>query len=334
MITFSAPNAPCEEEYWESLIDDGEFSTTAAPPASATEIWATLGLAAAEELRTPTQGLAALSWEEAARAMREETRLRLPVVGHNRGGVIVDWGGRQGFVPASHLEDLSPYLDEREREGELQSMVGRTLELKAIEVDPERNRLVLSERATRSDEELRQRILEHLVPGQVCSGHITNFCSFGAFVDLGGMEGLVHISEISWGRVHHPSDLLASGQTVDVYVLNVDRERGRIGLSIKRAQPDPWQTLEERYHTGQIVEAVITNVVDFGAFAQVEDGIEGLIHVSELAEGNFLHARSVVHEGEVVRARILNVDGRQRRLGLSLRQVEPVESLPPSDRFQ
>jgi small subunit ribosomal protein S1 len=165
-------------------------------------------------------------------------------------------------------------------------------------------------------------LLDSLSPGDICQGHVTNLCSFGAFVDLGGAEGLVHVSELSWGRVEHPSDVLEPAQPVEVYVLNVDRERGRVGLSIKRLRPDPWQFVEERYQVGQVLEVVVTHVVDFGAFARVEDGLEGLIHVSELAEGDFLHARNVVQEGDVVTVRILNIDGERRRMGLSLRQVE------------
>jgi small subunit ribosomal protein S1 len=150
---------------------------------------------------------------------------------------------------------------------------------------------------------------------------VTNLCSFGAFVDLGGLEGLVHVSELSWGRVEHPSKVLQPGQSVEVYVLNVDRERRRVGLSVKRLQPDPWQSVEEHYQVGQVVEGYITHVVDFGAFARVEKGLEGLIHVSELTEGNCSHPRDVVQEGDVVAARILNIDSGRRRMGLSIRQV-------------
>jgi small subunit ribosomal protein S1 len=151
---------------------------------------------------------------------------------------------------------------------------------------------------------------------------VTNLCSFGAFVDLGGLEGLIHVSELSWGRVDHPSDVLEPNQSVDVYVLNIDRERGRVGLSLKRLLPDPWQSVEERYCVGQTVEGIVTHVVVFGAFARIEEGLEGLIHVSELAEGDFLHPRNVVQEGDTVTARILNIDSARRRMGLSLRRPD------------
>ena len=161
--------------------------------------------------------------------------------------------------------------------------------------------------------------MTRLKPGDIISGCVTNLCDFGAFVDLGGLEGLIHISELSWGRVGHPADTLERGQDIRVYILEVDRDGGRIALSVKRLRPDPWETVQERYQVGEMVEGTITNVVDFGAFACIEEGLEGLIHVSELAEGHFLHPRNVVNEGQKIRARILTIDGVARRLGLSLR---------------
>jgi small subunit ribosomal protein S1 len=172
-----------------------------------------------------------------------------------------------------------------------------------------------------SDEEQEARLLAELCEGDIKRGRVTNLCSFGAFVDLGGIEGLIHVSEMSWGRVGHPSDVLRIGDEVEVYVINVNREEKKIGLSLKRLQPDPWATVEERYQVGQLVQGTITNVVSFGAFARIEEGVEGLIHISELAEGNFLHPRNVVKEGDVVTARILNIDSANHRLGLSLRRI-------------
>jgi small subunit ribosomal protein S1 len=188
-----------------------------------------------------------------------------------------------------------------------------------IELNAEQNRLILSERAARVQPGERADILRRLKPGDVASGTVTNLCEFGAFVDLGGLEGLIHISELSWGRVGHPADLLQRGQTIEVYVLEIDRMAGRIALSLKRMRPDPWATVGERYRIGETVVGTITNVVDFGAFACIEEGLEGLIHVSELAEGHFLHPRNVVNEGQQVTARVLSIDSHARRLGLSLR---------------
>jgi len=247
--------------------------------------------------------------------------LELEVTGYNRGGLLVTLGGLRGFVPASQLLKPPRQADEEGRMAELASRVGEVLSLKIIELDRDRNRLILSERAANTEETQAEKLLAEICEGDIRRGRVTNLCSFGAFVDLGGIEGLIHISELSWGRVAHPSDVLKSGEEVEVYVLNVDRERRRIGLSLRRLKPDPWSTVEERYHVGQIVQGVITNVVSFGAFARLEEGLEGLIHISELAEGNFLHPRNVVKEGDVVTARIIHIDGKKHRLGLSLRQV-------------
>lgn len=314
-------DTPPDEEYWEALLGDGE-NGRAAPLATQTDLWGRDDLDAREELASAEPTVAKDQWRDAREAMEQGKVIELPVVGCNRGGVLVGWDGLRGFVPASHMVSLSPFADESERYSELRRLIGSQLRLKVIELDPEHGRFVLSERASRLDESRRQEILGTLCPGDICQGRVTNLCSFGAFVDLGGLEGLVHVSELSWGRVEHPSDVLKPGQFVDVYVLNIDRERGRVGLSVKRLQPDPWQSVEERYQVGQSVEGVITHVVTFGAFARVEDGLEGLIHVSELAEGNFLHPRNVVQEGDVVTALILSINSEQRRMGLSLRQIK------------
>ena len=321
MGTWVAGDAPLDEGYWEALLRDGENGQAGRPVNHE-------NLRGGENLNTP-EALASAElevvedpWRKAREAMGRGEVFELPVIGCNRGGVLVGWNGLRGFVPASHLVGLSPSVDERERYSELRRLAGTKLRLRIIELDAEHGRFVLSERASRLDEGRRQELLNTLSPGDICQGHVTNLCSFGAFVDLGGLEGLVHVSELSWGRVEHPSDVLERGQLVEVYTLNVDRERGRIGLSIKRLQPDPWQFVEERYQVGQIVKGVVTHVVDFGAFVRVEEGLEGLVHVSELAEGDFLHPRNVVQEGNTVTVRILNIDGERRRMRLSLRQVE------------
>ena len=260
-------------------------------------------------------------WEEMRRCFEAGEILELEVIGYNRGGVLTDCQSLRGFVPASHLVEFKHSSSEEERSNQLKGLVGRKLRFKIIELDPDRNRLILSQRAAESGPNDPLAILDQLRPGEVREGRVTNLCPFGAFVDLGGIEGLIHISELSWGRVSSPHEVLSIGDTIQVYVLNVDRERHRVGLSLKRLQPDPWDSVEERYQVGQLVQGRVTNVVDFGAFVRIEEGLEGLIHVSELAEGNFLHPRNVVREGEMVTVRILNVDGKNHRLGLSLRQV-------------
>jgi small subunit ribosomal protein S1 len=260
-------------------------------------------------------------WEIAAKSLDTGEVGTAQVVGYNRGGLLVSWQRLRGFVPASHLVGLSPVMDEEARKAELARRVGWNLCVKVIEVDRSQERLILSERATSTEEQRREALWEDLCEDAIRRGYVTNVCAFGAFIDLGGLEGLVHISEISWGRVNHPGDLLKPGDLVEVYVIHVDRTAKRVALSLKRLKPDPWQTIRERFQVGQLISGTITNVVSFGAFMRVEDGVEGLIHVSELAEGQFLHPRNVVKEGDVVSARILNIDSVQRRLGLSLRQV-------------
>jgi small subunit ribosomal protein S1 len=245
----------------------------------------------------------------------------LEVMDYNRGGLLVQLNGLRGFVPASQLIDSPNHLEYEERDAELASRVGNGLALKVIDVDKTRNRLILSERAAISNEEREERLLAELCAGDIRRGRVTNICSFGAFVDLGGVEGLIHISEMAWGRVRHPGDVLQSGDGVEVYIISVNREEKKIGLSLKRLQSDPWTTVEERYQVGQLIEGTITNVVSFGAFARIEEGLEGLIHISELAEGNFLHPRNVVKEGDVVTVKVLNIDSAKHRLGLSLRRA-------------
>jgi small subunit ribosomal protein S1 len=200
------------------------------------------------------------------------------------------------------------------------------LPLKIIELDPDSDRFVLSERATQVEDGHREELLNNLEPGDVCEGRVTNLCSFGAFVDLGGFEGLVHISELSWGRVAHPSDVLDTGQPVDVYVLNVEPERERVGLSIKRLRPNPWESVEDRYSVGQVVKGTVTHVVDFGAFVQVEEGLEGLVHVSEMSSGNPCDPHDVLREGDDVSVEVLNIDRTRRRMGLRLENLRAEES--------
>src|SRR5690606_25277392 len=223
-------------------------------------------------------------WAELARLRSADASLSLPVVGSNRGGLLVEWRTLRGFVPASQLTDFPIQADESLRQDAMLGYIGQRLDLRIIELNPDRNRLSLSERAAQAQPGGRAQIRSSVTPGSTVRGTITNLADFGAFLDLGGLEGLIHISELSWGRVSHPSAILKRGQEVEAYVLEVDRNAGRIALSVKRLRPDPWKTCEERYAAGQIVAATITNIVEFGAFASIEDGLEGLIHVSELAD--------------------------------------------------
>lgn len=306
---------PLDEGYWAAILDEGD--SVRSQPSEPT-------FAPASDDEIPpysTQSLAA-DWEQVAALMTADETLEAGVMGCNRGGLLVSWESLHGFVPASQLINFPATTSLSERRRALEQYIGENLQVRVIELDQVHNRLILSERAARALPGGRADILYRLHPGDTTHGMVTNLCDFGAFIDLGGIEGLIHISELSWGRVGHPADILQRGQQVHVQVLEVNQESRRIALSLKRMHPDPWETVENRYQIGEFVHGVITNVVDFGAFARIEEGLEGLIHVSELAEGHFMHPLNVVHEGQEVSARILSIDGRSRRLGLSLRAAE------------
>lgn len=325
---------PLDEGYWVALLQEGEFAQNAVEPEQDGfgDQWDGYGAQPLDEIPLSCDDCTTTDWEVVRQTHEADEAVTLPVIGCNRGGLLVSWNSLRGFVPASQLVDAPATDDGFSRRDELADHVGQQLRLRVIELNPTQNRLILSERAAQVKAGTRASVLSTLKVGDTCTGRVTNLCDFGAFIDLGGVEGLIHISELSWGRVGHPKDLLRRGQDVRVYVMDVDQDHGRVALSLKRLQPDPWETVEARYKIGQVVEGVITNVVDFGAFACIEDGLEGLIHVSELAEGHFLHPRNVVREGQTVNARILNIDGTARRLGLSLRQSDN-GNLPPDDGY-
>ena len=201
--------------------------------------------------------------------------------------------------------------------------MGQKLHLKIIEIDRRRNRLILSERAATREwrQTQKERLLDDLQEGDIRKGVVSSLCDFGAFVDLGGADGLVHLSELSWSRVGHPKEVLAVDQEVEVYVLGVDRDRRRIALSMKRLKPEPWSTVQDRYQIGQLVTGTITNITEFGAFARLDDDIEGLIHISELSEDRIDHPNAVVKEGDEVTLRVIRIDPDRQRIGLSLRRV-------------
>jgi small subunit ribosomal protein S1 len=263
----------------------------------------------------------AAAWQEATRIFQGGQVVSGIVTGWNRGGLLVRWTELQGFVPTSQLREVPTFEDEESRDEKLAHWVGEELALKVIELDQSRNRLVFSERATAWGPKDGERLLAELSPGDVRQGCVSNLCDFGVFVDLGGIDGLVHISELSWGRVSHPREILELGQAVQVHVISVDRENRRVALSIKRLRPDPWSVVAKKYTVGQVIEATITNVVDFGAFARIEDGLEGLIHLSELSELPVAHPAEAVHLGQFVQVRILRIDSANHRLGLSVRRA-------------
>jgi small subunit ribosomal protein S1 len=213
---------------------------------------------------------------------------------------------------------------EEDLEKRMAEMVGRTIPLKVIEVNRSRNRLILSERAATQEMRVqrKEQLLDELREGEIRHGRVTSICDFGAFVDLGGADGLVHLSELSWSQIGHPSEVVKVGDEVDVQILGVDRDKKKIALSLRRSQPGPWTRVADRYKVGDIVTGKITKLTNFGAFARIEDGVEGLIHVSELADARVPHPRNVVKEGDTLTLRVIRIDAERRRLGLSLKQAQ------------
>jgi len=305
------------------------------------------------------EGAAILSIDQAAgeagwsildKARESGKQVEGKVLGFNRGGAIVEVEGVQGFVPMSQLVTVSRGNAGGERTGEAEAVgqpadgisepvspetppseesgdVGKVLSLVVIEVNRRRNRAILSERQSLQlqRDERKARLIEELSIGEVRRGKVTGISNFGAFVDLGGADGLVHISELSWNTVRSPDEVVSVGDELDVYVLRIDTEGMKIALSIKRLQPEPWQTINELHQEGDIVDAVVTKLTEFGAFARVEGSVEGLIHISELAPRVIQHPREVVGEGDKVRLKILRIEPERRRLGLSLRQADEEE---------
>jgi small subunit ribosomal protein S1 len=249
------------------------------------------------------------------------------IKGYNRGGLIAPYGKIRGFVPASQITGISRRMDATSLQAHLAEMVGQTMPLKVIEVDRNNRRLILSERTARREwrAQRRESLLAELQEGDRVHGVVSNICDFGVFVDLGGTDGLVHISELSWRRTTHPSEVVKVGDEVEAYVLRVDRENRRIGLSLRLTEPDPWQTAEQNYAVGQLVTGTVTKMIAFGAFAALDDGIEGLIHISELADEAPKHPSETVSQGQVLPLKVVKVDSARRRMGLSLKRVTAEE---------
>jgi small subunit ribosomal protein S1 len=269
-------------------------------------------------------------WKQAEELLETQDIFTGSVSGFNRGGVIVKIGQVRGFVPASQLssESQAMQLTEGEPDNRWMKLMDTELRMKVIDLDRRRNRLILSERVAIREwrREQKEKLLESLEEKSVCEGVVSSLADFGAFVNLGGADGLIHLSELSWGRISHPSEVVSIGQTIKVMVLNVDRERKRIGLSLRRLLPEPWEAVPDRYEVGQIVRGVVKKLVHFGAFARLDkDTIEGLIHISELTERRITHPSEVVTEGQELDLRIIRIDTDKRRMGLSLKQVSPEE---------
>jgi small subunit ribosomal protein S1 len=266
-----------------------------------------------------------MSWENVEKMIADETVIESKIIGFNKGGLIVGVGGLRGFVPASQVSAARRSQTTGDTpEQRWQKMVGQPISVRIIEVDRERRRLILSERAAsvESRASIKERVINELEEGKVYTGRVTSLADFGAFVNINGADGLVHLSELSWERLQHPKEILEVGQEVKVKVINIDREKKRIGLSMRALQDDPWKARVEKFSVGQLVEGVITRLTKFGAFARLEGDIEGLIHISELSETRVEHPKEVLHEGDVKTLRVIRIDPEQHRIGLSLRKVD------------
>jgi small subunit ribosomal protein S1 len=298
-----------DEGWWASVLADEEAYAT--PQKSNSNKTAT------------SSGLVTVDWQHVQQCFENDEVVTLQVYGFNRGGVLVQGENIQGFVPVSHLVDMPCNAGEDERRQILNDYVGRALEVKVIECEPSQERIVLSERAALAGQGRRRQLFNTLKPGEIVRGSVTNVTDFGVFVDLGGLEGLIHVSELSWGRVQHPSCILKVDQPVEALVLMISEENGRVALSLKRLQSNPWDVLVSSYKSGDVVPASITAIRRFGAFAKLSEGVEGLIHISTIhMPPGRKDLESYLNTGQVVQVRILHIDVERRRLGLGLVSVE------------
>ena len=266
-----------------------------------------------------------VAWQEAEDLLASKESINSSIIGYNKGGLLVPMSGLRGFVPASQISlSRRAALSGDTPEQRWGSMVGEEIEVCVIEVDRDRRRLIFSERAasTETRETLKERVIENLEEGAVVKGRVTSLADFGAFVNISGADGLVHLSEISWDRIQHPSEVLKVGQEVDVKIISVDRDKRRIGLSIRQLLSDPWVEKLKKYEVGQLVEAVITRLTKFGAFASLEEDLEGLIHISEISEKRIEHPKEILKEGDTVTLRVIKIEPEEHRIGLSLRKVD------------
>ena len=303
-----------DEGWWSSLLAEEErarVSIAARKPRPVEK-------PAEPEKKVAETTLPPVDWVRVKDLYHCDEIVSLKVSGFNRGGVLVEGDSLHGFVPFSHLVGLVG-TDPQEREHLLQNYVGQELHLKVIECVPEDERVVFSERAAQAEPGQRSKIFNTLQPGQRVTGTVTNVTDFGAFVDLGGVEGLIHISELSWGRVIHPSHIVKLGQEVEALVLDIAAERCRVALSLKRLFPNPWEHASDQFAVNSVLPATITTVLSYGAFARLDAGIEGLIHASEMPIAEGSGVKQFLAEGQRVDVRVLHIDPSHQRMGLSMR---------------
>jgi small subunit ribosomal protein S1 len=258
-----------------------------------------------------------VNWDAIKDLYSADRIINMKVTGHNRGGLLVEADSMSGFVPFSHLIELAG-KDDEDRDLSLESYVGKTLNLKVIECVPEDGRVVFSERAALAEPGKRSKIFHSLENGSHVTGTVTNITDFGVFVDLGGVEGLIHISELSWGRVSHPNQIVSLGQEIEVQVLDVSVERCRVALSLKRMIPNPWERAQIEFPINSVLPALVTSVLSYGAFARIDAGVEGLIHASEMPLEPNQSPRDFLKDGQQIQVRVLHLDPSHQRMGLSM----------------
>jgi small subunit ribosomal protein S1 len=305
---------PTDEGWWESVLAEERLH---APP----QHHITVKPKPVSQVKIETAQVAELvhaDWDEVKELYSNDRIIAMKVTGHNRGGLLVETDAISGFIPFSHLIELAGKDQESDRDVSLESYMGKTLNVKVIECVPEDGRVVFSERAALAEPGIRSKLFQSLAAGAHVRGTVTNITDFGVFVDLGGVEGLIHISELSWGRVSHPNQIVSLGQEIEVHVLDISVERCRVALSLKRMTRNPWERALTDFPVNTILPAAVTCVLSYGAFARLEAGVEGLIHASEMPLDDNQAPRDIIQEGQQIQVRVLHVDPSHQRMGLSM----------------
>lgn len=304
-----------DEGWWEAVLAEEGRRGAQTPARSQPRV------PARTDARSHETSKISPNWERVRDLYMRDQIVSLRVTASNRGGLLVEGEDLYGFVPFSHLVDISGQVEQLDRAKFMDGYIGRTLRLKVIECVPEDGRIVFSERAAQAEPGRRGELFQSLRAGERVIGTVTNITDFGVFVDLGGVEGLIHISELSWGRVVHPGQIAHLGQKVEVQILELSPERCRVALSLKRLLPNPWLEIGAELAAGEAVPAVITSVLSYGAFARLERGVEGLIHASEMPLADGQAVRDLLQEGQAVQVRVMHVDAAHQRMGLSMKLV-------------
>jgi len=301
-----------DDGWWESVLADEQKYTPPHPKP-------VLQVPVDPETEALSEAKANLvDWDSVKQFYKNDRIIEMKVTGHNRGGLLVEGDGLAGFVPLSHLIDMAGKEKEEDRDHNLDEYMGKALKVKVIECVPEDERIIFSERAALSEPGKRVELFHTLSAGMKVTGTVTNITDFGVFIDLGGVEGLIHISELSWGRVMHPGQLVQLGQEIIVQVLDISAERCRVALSRKRLLPNPWENATTEFPEGKIVPATVTNVLSYGAFASLDLGVEGLIHATEMPLVDGQSPRDILTVGQRLDLRVLHVDPSHQRLGFSM----------------